>query len=110
MAYDVLLEKGSDVTPYVKKLWEILSSVYIKEARWFHSGYKPSLDEYMSNAWISVGVPTAFLHVHLFDTSLLVNESFLSFITHSFSFFHPSVTKVFTCSRAASSEAPVSFI
>ncbi|KAL9668852.1 hypothetical protein QQ045_006392 [Rhodiola kirilowii] len=74
MAYDVLLEKRFDVTPYVKKSWEILSSVYMKEARWFHSGYKPSLDEYMSNAWISVGVPFAFLHVHLFDTSLLLEK------------------------------------
>ncbi|CAM9001499.1 unnamed protein product [Rhodiola kirilowii] len=74
IAYDVLFEKGSDVTSYVKKLWKILSSVFIKEARWFHSGYKPSLDEYMRNAWISVGVPIGFVHVHLFDTSLLVEK------------------------------------
>ncbi|CAM8980238.1 unnamed protein product [Rhodiola kirilowii] len=74
IAYDVLFEKGSDVTSYVKKTWKILSSVFIKEARWFHSGYKPSLDEYMSDAWISVAVPISFIHVHLFDTSLLVEK------------------------------------
>ncbi|CAM8984440.1 unnamed protein product [Rhodiola kirilowii] len=33
-----------------------------------------ALDEYMSKAWISVGVPICFVHVHLFDTSLLVEK------------------------------------
>ncbi|CAM8994967.1 unnamed protein product [Rhodiola kirilowii] len=69
LAYEVLKLKGVDVTPYLKKSWEIQSSVYLKEARWFHSGYKPTLDEYMSNAWISVSIPLCYLHGHIFDST-----------------------------------------
>uniref|UniRef100_A0A7N0RGV3 Uncharacterized protein n=1 Tax=Kalanchoe fedtschenkoi TaxID=63787 RepID=A0A7N0RGV3_KALFE len=74
MAYDVLNKKGSDVALSLKNAWEILSSLYMKEARWFHSGYKPSLDEYMSNAWLSVSIPLCLLHGHIFDTKPLDGE------------------------------------
>ncbi|CAM8991640.1 unnamed protein product [Rhodiola kirilowii] len=69
LAYEVLKLKGVDVTPYLKKGWEILSSAYLKEARWFHGGYKPTLEEYMSNAWISVAIPLCYLHGHIFDST-----------------------------------------
>ncbi|KAL9670939.1 hypothetical protein QQ045_008502 [Rhodiola kirilowii] len=67
LAYEVLKLKGVDVTPYLKKGWEILSSAHLKEARWFHGGYKSTLEEYMSNAWISVAIPLGYLHGHIFD-------------------------------------------
>ncbi|CAM8994965.1 unnamed protein product [Rhodiola kirilowii] len=69
LAYEVLKLKGVDVTLYLKKAWEDLSSAYLKEARWFHSGYKPTLEEYMSNAWISVAIPLCYLHAHIFDST-----------------------------------------
>ena len=35
------------------------------EARWFYSGYTPTLDEYLQNAWISVGGPGGMAHAYL---------------------------------------------
>jgi len=32
------------------------------EARWYHRGYIPSLEEYIENAWISVGTPDILIH------------------------------------------------
>ena len=34
------------------------------EAQWFYNGYKPSIDEYLGNAWTSVGGPTALVHAY----------------------------------------------
>uniref|UniRef100_A0A7N0V914 Uncharacterized protein n=1 Tax=Kalanchoe fedtschenkoi TaxID=63787 RepID=A0A7N0V914_KALFE len=74
MAYDVLNQKGSDVTPSLKKAWAILTRSYLKEARWFHSGHKPTLDEYMSNAWLTISIPLVSLHGHIYDTKPLVEK------------------------------------
>lgn len=32
------------------------------EARWYHSGYTPSLEEYLENAWISIGTSNILIH------------------------------------------------
>lgn len=32
------------------------------EARWYHSGYSPSLEEYLENAWISIGTSNILIH------------------------------------------------
>ncbi|KAL9671924.1 hypothetical protein QQ045_009497 [Rhodiola kirilowii] len=74
MAYDVLKEKGYDSTPNLKKAWADLTKSYMKEARWFHSGYKPTLDEYMNNAWVSISIPLGSLHGHIFDPKAIVEK------------------------------------
>lgn len=31
---------------------------------WYKGGYKPNLEEYMQNAWISISSPTIFVHFY----------------------------------------------
>ncbi|CAM8994889.1 unnamed protein product [Rhodiola kirilowii] len=105
-AYEVLKLKGVDVTPYLKKSWEIQSSVYLKEARWFHSGYKPTLDEYMSNAWISVSIPLCYLHGHIFDSTPSPNQvSFSGFLKSSYGSFSVNGSFMFVATATAYSMA-----
>lgn len=34
------------------------------EAKWYHSGYTPSLGEYLENAWISISAPAILTHAY----------------------------------------------
>ncbi|MBA0649921.1 hypothetical protein Goklo_017428, partial [Gossypium klotzschianum] len=54
MAFDTLKEQGIDVLPFLIKLWTNLCKSYLVEAKWYYTGYTPTLQEYMNNAWISV--------------------------------------------------------
>ncbi|XP_047250910.1 (R)-linalool synthase TPS5, chloroplastic isoform X2 [Capsicum annuum] len=62
VAYEVLKNHGVDVLPYLTKSWTDLCKSYLQEARWYHIGYKPSMEEYMENARISVAVPMVLVH------------------------------------------------
>ncbi|KAI3445789.1 hypothetical protein Pfo_002454 [Paulownia fortunei] len=57
MAYDVLKEQGFLIIPHLRKSWSDLCSAYLQEAKWYSRGYTPGLEEYISNAWISISVP-----------------------------------------------------
>ena len=45
--------------------WANLCRSYLKEARWFYSGYIPTVDEYLENACISVGGQAAIVHAYI---------------------------------------------
>jgi (-)-alpha-terpineol synthase len=34
--------------------WKDLCKAYLVEARWYHNGCAPTLDEYLENAWVSI--------------------------------------------------------
>ncbi|XP_074566862.1 monoterpene synthase 7, chloroplastic-like [Curcuma longa] len=52
--YEVMRDKGVDIIPYLKRAWAELCKIYMREARWYHAGYTPTLDEYFDGAWISI--------------------------------------------------------
>lgn len=54
--------------------WGDLVESYIKEANWFYSGHKPSLEEYLSNAWISIGAVQIISHIYFWVTDPLEEE------------------------------------
>ncbi|CAH8266734.1 unnamed protein product [Arabidopsis lyrata] len=60
----VLKCKKIDVIPFLKKSWADLCRTYLVEAKWYKRGYKPSLEEYMQNAWISISAPTVLIHFY----------------------------------------------
>ncbi|KAG4149507.1 hypothetical protein ERO13_D05G338440v2 [Gossypium hirsutum] len=65
MAFDTLKEQGINVIPFLKKLWTDLCKAYLLEAKWYYSGYTPTLQEYIDNAWISIGGSLVLAHSYL---------------------------------------------
>ena len=50
---------------YFQLQWANLCRSYLVEARWFYSGYIPTVEEYLENACISVGGPAAVFHAYI---------------------------------------------
>nr|WAB71043.1 terpineol synthase [Mentha longifolia] len=65
LAYDILKDRRFNTIPYLHKSWLCLVETYLKEAEWYESGYTPTLEEYLSNAKISIGSLTILLQVEL---------------------------------------------
>ncbi|KAF5458382.1 hypothetical protein F2P56_022413 [Juglans regia] len=63
--FDVIQSHGLDLSPHIREAWANLCRSYFVEAQWFSRGYTPTLDEYLENAWISVGGPAAILHAYV---------------------------------------------
>ncbi|XVF25950.1 hypothetical protein REPUB_Repub13aG0258200 [Reevesia pubescens] len=79
MANDILKEQGHDVVFNLKKAWLNLLRSYLLEARWYHSGYTPTLEEYMKNGWISITGPLIAIQASLFLTNQ-INQKELEFL------------------------------
>ncbi|CAI9783887.1 unnamed protein product [Fraxinus pennsylvanica] len=62
MAYDVLKEHNFNIIPNARKLWAELCRLYLIEARWYNSGYFPSLSEYLNIAVTSSTGPLLLFH------------------------------------------------
>ncbi|KAI7992762.1 hypothetical protein LOK49_LG12G02338 [Camellia lanceoleosa] len=74
MAYVTLKEHGVHILPYLKNKWRDLCQCYMKEARWSHSGYMPTLEEYLDHAWTSSSIPTLLTHAYFLSTNAITNE------------------------------------
>ncbi|KAM0944079.1 putative (-)-alpha-terpineol synthase [Dioscorea sansibarensis] len=61
-AYKVLKMRNVNCIPYLRKSWLELCKAYLVEANWAHSDYKPKLQEYLDNAWISISAFPIFFH------------------------------------------------
>ena len=46
--------------------WAGLCKSYLVEAKWFYSGYTPSLGEYLDNAWVSSSGPVILVHAYFY--------------------------------------------
>ncbi|TKY67947.1 Alpha-farnesene synthase [Spatholobus suberectus] len=67
------------VFPYLKKAWiDFCEALYV-EAKWYNKGYIPSLQEYLSNAWISSSGPVILLHSY-FATMHQVTDAIDDFL------------------------------
>ncbi|XP_059639480.1 (-)-alpha-terpineol synthase-like [Cornus florida] len=75
MAHYSLKEQGSYIIPYLKKTWAELCKCYLMEAKWYHSGHKPTLREYLDNAWVSISGPVVLVHAYFFVTKPLTKEA-----------------------------------
>ncbi|KAE9457781.1 hypothetical protein C3L33_10323, partial [Rhododendron williamsianum] len=79
IAYNVLRDHGLNVVSYIKEEWSNLCGAYLVEARWFYSGFIPTLEEYLKNAWKSVGGPAAIAHACLLLGSPITRTSLDSY-------------------------------
>ncbi|KAL4326249.1 hypothetical protein GQ457_11G029860 [Hibiscus cannabinus] len=62
LAFDNLKEDGIHTIPFLKKAWTDICKSYLLEAKWFHSGYVPTFNEYIDNAWVSISAPVILSH------------------------------------------------
>ncbi|KAJ0788162.1 putative lyase [Helianthus annuus] len=76
IAYYTLTETGFFKLPHLTRAWEGLCKAYLKEAQWYHSGYKPTLEEYLENAYMSISLPLMLKHISLV-TSVTPTEELL---------------------------------
>ncbi|KAL8154782.1 terpene synthase 10-like [Apium graveolens] len=66
---------GVSILPYFQKAWKDIFESYLLEARWYHSGYKPSLSEYLNNAWISISTPVVLTHAYFLTANSISEEA-----------------------------------
>ncbi|KAK8921852.1 Terpene synthase 10 [Platanthera zijinensis] len=57
IAHIVLVEKDIDILPHLRRVWEYQCKSYLLEAKWYYTGYTPTLNEYLENAWLSATCP-----------------------------------------------------
>ncbi|KAK9084957.1 hypothetical protein Sjap_025368 [Stephania japonica] len=65
MSYFFMKKHGLDPVYYLQKMWAGLCKRYLVEARWYHTKYTPSLEEYLENGFISITVPLLLLHTYV---------------------------------------------
>ncbi|KAH6782477.1 hypothetical protein C2S51_007770 [Perilla frutescens var. frutescens] len=64
MAYDILNDKGVITIPYLQRSWMDLVEGFFEEAKWYYSGYTPSLEEYMNNGKVSISSPAIISQIY----------------------------------------------
>ncbi|KAH7856149.1 hypothetical protein Vadar_033306 [Vaccinium darrowii] len=74
IGYYTLKDQGVHCIPYLQKMWADLCKCYLVEARWYYSGYTPTFEEYMNNAWISISGPVMLTHAYFLSTSPITME------------------------------------
>ncbi|XP_017245789.2 terpene synthase 10 [Daucus carota subsp. sativus] len=74
-------EHGVSILPYFQKVWTDLFDAYLVEAKWYHSGYKPSLSEYLDKAWVSISVPVVLTHMYFLKPNSVKEEDLLCLMT-----------------------------
>ncbi|KAF5475195.1 hypothetical protein F2P56_007025 [Juglans regia] len=75
LALDTLKEKGFNNIHYLKKGWADLCRCYLLEARWYYSGYTPSLQEYIEIEWLSISSPLLLVHSYFSVTNPTTKET-----------------------------------
>ncbi|KAK1278252.1 hypothetical protein QJS04_geneDACA022710 [Acorus gramineus] len=75
IAQDIIDEKDVNVISYLKKAWTDLCNSYLVEAKWYHSGYMSSFNEYLNNAWFTISSPVLMVHTYFYITEDITNEA-----------------------------------
>ncbi|XP_031394485.1 terpene synthase 10-like [Punica granatum] len=72
----VLIERGINIIPYLRKMWADQCKAYLVEAKWYHRGLKPpTLKEYLNSAVTTVGGFLLLQCVFLATTDTLTAET-----------------------------------
>ncbi|GLT34531.1 hypothetical protein SLA2020_090400 [Shorea laevis] len=74
MAADIFREQGLDILPYSRKEWTDLCKSYLLEVKWYHSGYTPTLQEYLDNAAVSIGAPVILHYAYALASNQITRE------------------------------------
>ncbi|XP_022971746.1 terpene synthase 10-like [Cucurbita maxima] len=74
MTFDAVKNHGVNVIQYLRKMWIDLCKTFLIEARWHYTNYKPTFQEYLDNAWISVSGSLLLVHAYVFATDSIMKE------------------------------------
>ncbi|KAL4294089.1 hypothetical protein AHAS_Ahas18G0193200 [Arachis hypogaea] len=74
VAFECLQNNEVYIVPYLRKSWADLCKAYFAEAKWYYSGYIPTLEEYLENGWRSSGSHVVFLHAYFTIPNALNKE------------------------------------
>ncbi|XP_048127803.1 beta-bisabolene synthase-like [Rhodamnia argentea] len=55
IGYWTMKAQGFDISPYLHKLWINQGKTWLEEAKWYHEGHKPTLQEYLNASVTSIG-------------------------------------------------------
>ncbi|KAK1279884.1 hypothetical protein QJS04_geneDACA014298 [Acorus gramineus] len=75
MAYEIMKDKGVDVTLHFRRGWTDFCKAHLVEAKWYHSAYKPTLDEYLNNAFISISGPVLLCFFYFWVAEEITQEA-----------------------------------
>ncbi|XP_075673462.1 putative terpene synthase 9 [Castanea sativa] len=75
MAGDVIKDHGLNTLTYLIEEWATLCRSHLAEAKWFYSGYIPTVGEYLENSCVSVGGPAAMFHAYILLGCTLTKNS-----------------------------------
>ncbi|KAF9617721.1 hypothetical protein IFM89_038221 [Coptis chinensis] len=73
-AYNALKEHGMNILPYLRKQWVNQCKSYLLESKWFHTGYKATLGEYLENGCVSITAPMLDFHLYISMTPTITKE------------------------------------
>ncbi|KAK1373877.1 hypothetical protein POM88_030070 [Heracleum sosnowskyi] len=63
--------------------WTYLFDAFLEEGMWYHSGYKPSLAEYLDKAWLSISGHVLLTHLYFVHQNSMNDQDFKSLMTYS---------------------------
>ncbi|KAJ0966084.1 hypothetical protein J5N97_027222 [Dioscorea zingiberensis] len=75
LANKILILEGWDAMPYIRNVWTDLCKAFLVEAEWYYNGYKPSLQEYLNNGWMSASGHVIMVHVFLLSQQTKTEEA-----------------------------------
>ncbi|WJX69365.1 hypothetical protein P8452_53622 [Trifolium repens] len=79
LAFEILKKTGYSITPYLKKTWTDLCKAYLIEAKWYHSGYTPTLEEYLENGCVSISAHVILTHAYFLNPQSFKMEDLTHF-------------------------------
>ncbi|KDP32236.1 hypothetical protein JCGZ_13843 [Jatropha curcas] len=75
IGYWTIKEKNFNIIPYLRKEWAKLCRAYLTEAKWYHKGYKPTLEEYLDNAVVSIAAPLMLFCCYFLTADKITTEA-----------------------------------
>ncbi|KAE8692736.1 Isoprene synthase [Hibiscus syriacus] len=75
MAYETLRDHGENIAPYLAKAWADLCKAFLQEAKWAHSKYVPTFEDYLENAWMSVSGHAFLVHAYFLQSTNITSEA-----------------------------------
>ncbi|XP_043725700.1 alpha-farnesene synthase-like [Telopea speciosissima] len=84
-------DQNRNIMVHLKKVWTDFCKSLLVEAKWYNSGYSPSLQEYLDNAWISSSGAILIIHSYFALAQETSNDGVGFLETNRDLVYHPSM-------------------